>query len=297
MGFHLTSPAPEKGDPTAEKRVWGFFGDAQQSHRENRPQPKQPRQGNHLITTKTALGRAYWPSRDPIGERGGVNLYGMVRNDTVGRWDYLGLYWRDQSIELKADYSLNKLSWANHLFNTREKNTIAFARINLNLSCDQETGALSGSWSTGWTWTSDEIDHDNLSNLDGKSGKIDDANSSITINLSGGIVDRLGSAIDGGVVGAGSSAAYGAVAGGPPGAAAGAIGGGLTGAISGAVFAPDQSSTINDELSFKCICKTHWEFGKYWYVSEKKKLLYYKGSTYVKWRSNTGYCPDKFDDE
>lgn len=33
----------------------------------------------------------YWPSRDPIGERGGINLYGMVGNDAVGKWDYLGL--------------------------------------------------------------------------------------------------------------------------------------------------------------------------------------------------------------
>jgi len=32
-----------------------------------------------------------WPSRDPIGERGGVNIYGMVGNNAVGRWDYLGL--------------------------------------------------------------------------------------------------------------------------------------------------------------------------------------------------------------
>ena len=32
-----------------------------------------------------------WPSRDPIGERGGVNLYGFVRNGGVNRWDYLGL--------------------------------------------------------------------------------------------------------------------------------------------------------------------------------------------------------------
>jgi len=61
MGFHLTSPAPEKGDPTAEKRVWGFFGDAQERPRGNRPQPKQPRQGNRLNTTKTALGRASTP--------------------------------------------------------------------------------------------------------------------------------------------------------------------------------------------------------------------------------------------
>jgi len=34
------------------------------------------------------LGR--WLSRDPIGERGGLNLYGMVSNDPVNKWDYLG---------------------------------------------------------------------------------------------------------------------------------------------------------------------------------------------------------------
>jgi len=30
-----------------------------------------------------------WPSRDPIGERGGVNLYGFVGNDGVDGWDVL----------------------------------------------------------------------------------------------------------------------------------------------------------------------------------------------------------------
>ncbi|MEN3943316.1 RHS repeat-associated core domain-containing protein [Prosthecobacter sp. SYSU 5D2] len=35
------------------------------------------------------MGR--WISRDPIEERGGINLYGMVGNDPVNRWDYLGL--------------------------------------------------------------------------------------------------------------------------------------------------------------------------------------------------------------
>jgi RHS repeat-associated protein len=33
-----------------------------------------------------------WPSRDPIEEEGGVNLYGFVGNDGVNRWDYLGQY-------------------------------------------------------------------------------------------------------------------------------------------------------------------------------------------------------------
>jgi integrase/recombinase XerD len=32
-----------------------------------------------------------WPSRDPIEEGGGVNLYGFVGNDGVGIWDLLGL--------------------------------------------------------------------------------------------------------------------------------------------------------------------------------------------------------------
>jgi hypothetical protein len=32
-----------------------------------------------------------WPSRDPIGERGGINLYGFVGNDGVNWVDILGL--------------------------------------------------------------------------------------------------------------------------------------------------------------------------------------------------------------
>jgi hypothetical protein len=32
-----------------------------------------------------------WPSRDPIGEKGGVNLYGFVGNDGIGQIDYIGL--------------------------------------------------------------------------------------------------------------------------------------------------------------------------------------------------------------
>jgi len=32
-----------------------------------------------------------WPSRDPIGERGGINLYGMVGNNAVNWFDSLGL--------------------------------------------------------------------------------------------------------------------------------------------------------------------------------------------------------------
>jgi len=31
-----------------------------------------------------------WPSRDPIEEEGGINLYGFVGNDGVSAWDFLG---------------------------------------------------------------------------------------------------------------------------------------------------------------------------------------------------------------
>ena len=32
-----------------------------------------------------------WPNRDPLGERGGRNLYGFVRNNPISLFDYLGL--------------------------------------------------------------------------------------------------------------------------------------------------------------------------------------------------------------
>jgi RHS repeat-associated protein len=37
-----------------------------------------------------------WPSRDPIGERGGVNLYGFVKNNAITITDLLGLTPKDK---------------------------------------------------------------------------------------------------------------------------------------------------------------------------------------------------------
>ena len=55
----------------------------------------QPASGVHM----TDYGYRYydpvtgrWPSRDPIGERGGLNLYGFVGNDGVRSIDRLGLF-------------------------------------------------------------------------------------------------------------------------------------------------------------------------------------------------------------
>lgn len=52
----------------------------------------------HSVTGVSYYGYRYydpvadrWPPKDPIGEQGGVNLYGFVRNDGLNRLDLLGL--------------------------------------------------------------------------------------------------------------------------------------------------------------------------------------------------------------
>jgi hypothetical protein len=47
-----------------------------------------------------ATGR--WPSRDPIGEKGGINLYGFVNNMPVDDWDLIGLVTNSEYIEAKS---------------------------------------------------------------------------------------------------------------------------------------------------------------------------------------------------
>ena len=47
-----------------------------------------------------------WLNRDSIGERGGVNLYGMVGNDPVNHWDYLGMKIKGLKIRWDGSQSL-----------------------------------------------------------------------------------------------------------------------------------------------------------------------------------------------
>ena len=92
MACFSTATAPERRNPTGKNRVWDFFRLSNGTHPETRRQPAQPRRKIRPTPTKTASGIPYWPSRDPIEEEGGVNLYGFVRNDGVDRWDLLGQY-------------------------------------------------------------------------------------------------------------------------------------------------------------------------------------------------------------
>jgi len=47
--------------------------------------------GSRACAYKTASGRHEWPNRDPIGEKGGLNLYGFVGNSSLNKVDHLGL--------------------------------------------------------------------------------------------------------------------------------------------------------------------------------------------------------------
>jgi uncharacterized protein RhaS with RHS repeats len=50
-----------------------------------------PTPGCRAYGYKTAAGRLQWPNRDPIGEKGGINLYQYARNNAVTQIDPFGL--------------------------------------------------------------------------------------------------------------------------------------------------------------------------------------------------------------
>lgn len=56
--------------------------------RRNTPTTRLPR---HSCRRPDPPPVARWPSRDPIGEAGGLNLYGFTLNDPVGKFDSIGL--------------------------------------------------------------------------------------------------------------------------------------------------------------------------------------------------------------
>lgn len=100
MGYFVPETAPAKSDPTAKNRVGGFFADANGTRPANRRQSPQPRREIRPAPTKPASGIPFWPSRDPIGERSGINVYGFVGNAPVDRTDYLGMLRAGQKIKV-----------------------------------------------------------------------------------------------------------------------------------------------------------------------------------------------------
>ena len=91
VAIHATSPRRPTGDLHPKNRVRGFFGTRPLRARSGRPQSQQPRRKNPPAPTRIVSGIPVWPSRDPIGERGGLNLYGFVGNAPSIYIDRIGL--------------------------------------------------------------------------------------------------------------------------------------------------------------------------------------------------------------
>jgi RHS repeat-associated protein len=86
-GTPVTTPKPPKGgSPVASHPHSNVMG-RQKTMKSRSLRPRVADYGYRYFDPNT--GR--WPSRDPIEEEGGVNLYGFVGNDGVDKVDVLGL--------------------------------------------------------------------------------------------------------------------------------------------------------------------------------------------------------------
>jgi len=80
-------------DLPLKNRVWGFESVTGSCTRATWSQVVEPHQETYDTSAKIVSGISFWPSRDPIGTRGGLNIYGFVGNQPISRLDKLGLSW------------------------------------------------------------------------------------------------------------------------------------------------------------------------------------------------------------
>jgi hypothetical protein len=91
-----TTPTPQNRASRAcvrglKTRVWGFCRRPATRAPVFGLQTTKPRRVAKAAAAKIASGPSLWPSRDPIQERGGLNLYSFVLNNPLRFYDYLGL--------------------------------------------------------------------------------------------------------------------------------------------------------------------------------------------------------------
>ena len=139
MGYHLTEPYRAPAQVAAKNRVMGFRCEIGINVRKSAPQPVESHREKHPTPTKPASGIPYWLSRDPIGERGGLNLYGFAGNDGVNRWDYLGQSYVD--VETFAQKPVYRDNPGNNPFIKPR----AFTEFSCNVEC--ECDSKSKEWS------------------------------------------------------------------------------------------------------------------------------------------------------
>lgn len=98
-----------------------------------------------------ALGR--WLSRDPIEERGGLNLYAFVNNDPVNKWDKLGLDF--------ASWCNGGTCYHNFTSDGNNDNCVFSYNFGVNDGFWEKTGdKFHGPWRTKWLGTLEEVKRD-----------------------------------------------------------------------------------------------------------------------------------------
>lgn len=83
--------APSKPETDAQNRVGGFFSLAAERVGSDQSPSRIATKEKSLVFTILVSGRPFWPNRDPIGERGGLNPYASNLNNSINYWDYLGM--------------------------------------------------------------------------------------------------------------------------------------------------------------------------------------------------------------
>lgn len=79
-----------------------------------------------------------WPSRDPIAEEGGINLYGFVGNDGVGRIDFLGYAITDGNFEFAEYQHSNMTPMSSPLQYERDKACELRATVHVRMTFDSD---------------------------------------------------------------------------------------------------------------------------------------------------------------
>jgi hypothetical protein len=107
-----TAYAAPKNAADPKNRAGDFFYEDHASVGKNRWASRLNTQEKSSYHYEAASGRSNWPNRDPIGEYGGLNLYGTIRNDLVNFIDLLGFAKLDpigSIADLISPKELNKL--------------------------------------------------------------------------------------------------------------------------------------------------------------------------------------------
>ena len=90
MAYTLTAPSSGNSAMRPKNRAWGFSRNDRNLPLENGLRCPELRQKSRPSPTVFTSGIPQWPSRDPIEEEGGENLYGFVGNAGEGWLDFLG---------------------------------------------------------------------------------------------------------------------------------------------------------------------------------------------------------------